>query len=160
MSLWDKFAEEMQDEYYPGSKQKRRESNEARQERETTERAEAKENEDWDAHPWRKHVKFPSGEHKELELFPVGALAKALHRDSVTIRAWIRKGWLPEARYKTPGMAGTRGNAGRRLWSRAQIEGIVNIAREEGLLNDSPKPPRIVTTRFTERVMASWKEWL
>jgi hypothetical protein len=148
----------IQDEYYPGSKQKRRESREAHQERVSEQRAEAKENAPWDARPWSKHVRFSDGREMDLEMFPIGALAKALHRDSVTLRAWIRKGWLPKAKYLTPPVAGTRGNAGRRLWSRAQVEGIVSIAQEEGLLNDSP--PRIQRTKFTERVMATWKEWL
>lgn len=159
MSLWDKFQEEMeQDEYYPGSKQKRRESQQMRRERVAEERAEAKDRESWDARPWRKHVRFSDGREVDLEMFPIGSLAKALHRDSVTLRAWIRKGWLPKAKYQTQPLVGTRGNAGRRLWSRAQIEGIMTIAKEEGLLNENP--PRIQRTRFTERVMAAWKEWL
>ena len=145
------------DEYYPGSRRKRRESRQARQERLIVERAEAKENESWDARPWKKHVKFKDGREADVELFPIGALAKSLHRDSVTVRAWIRKGWLPHAMFQTKPLAGTRGDAGRRLWSRAQIEGIAQIAKEEGLLNENP--PRIQRTKFTQRVMAAWKEW-
>ena len=149
---------EIQDEYYPGSKRKRRESTESRQERVAVEKAEAKDKESWDARPWRKHVRFSNGREVDLEMFPIGSLAKALHRDSVTVRAWIRKGWLPKAKYLTPPVAGTRGNAGRRLWSRAQIEGIAHIAEEEGLLHENP--PRIQRTKFTERVIAEWKGWL
>ena len=93
-----------------------------------------------------------------MDLFFIGALAKALNRDSVTMRAWIRKGWLPGAMYQTRPVEGSRGDAGRRLWTRAQIEGIAQIAKEEGLLNDNP--PRIQRTKFTRRVMAAWKEWL
>jgi hypothetical protein len=145
------------EEYYPGSKKKRRESREARQKRQSAERIEAKNRESWDARPWRKHVRL-DGREMDLDMFPIGSLAKALHRDSVTVRAWIRKGWLPKAKYTTPAIAGTRGNAGRRLWSRAQIEGIMTIAKEEGLLNENP--PRIQRTKFTQRVMASWKGWL
>lgn len=159
-SLFDRLRDDfsqLQDEYYPGSKRKRRESKEARQERRATERAEAKDNESWDAHPWRKHVRI-QGREIDLEMFPIGALAKALGRDSVTMRAWIRKGWLPKAQFQTHPLPGTRGDAGRRLWTRAQIEGIVAIAQEEGLLNEHP--PRIQQTRFTERVMAGWKGWL
>lgn len=149
------------DEYYPGSRRKRRESQEMKKGRLAEERAEAKANEDWDAHPWKNkpiHVKMTDGREADLEMFPIGSLAKALKRDSVTIRAWIRKGWLPRAKYQTPGLVGTPGDAGRRLWSRAQIEGIVKIAKEEGLLSDTP--PRLQRTKFTQRVMAAWKEWL
>jgi hypothetical protein len=149
--------DDLQDEYYPGSKQRRRESIEMRHEREAEERAEAKDNEAWDARPWLKHFKL-NGHELELEMFPIGSLAKALRRDSVTVRAWIRKGWLPKAQFQTKAVVGSRGNAGRRLWTRAQIEGIVRIAEEEGLLSDNP--PRIQRTRFTQRVMAAWKGWL
>jgi hypothetical protein len=148
---------ELQDEYYPGSKQRRRESRETRRERKAAEQAEAKDKEAWDARPWVKHFKL-SGRDVELEMFPIGSLAKALHRDSVTLRAWIRKGWLPKAQFQTKPVPGTRGDAGRRLWTRAQIEGITRIAKEEGLLKEHP--PRIQQTKFTERVMAEWKDWL
>lgn len=158
MTLPTQMFSGLQDEFYPGSRLKRRESREVRQERQAVERAEAKDKESWDARPWTKHVRLPDGRQIDLEMFPIGSLAKAMHRDSVTMRAWIRKGWLPKAKYMTPPLAGTRGNAGRRLWSRAQIEGIISIAEEEGLLNENP--PRIQRTKFTQRVMAAWKGWL
>lgn len=145
----------IQDEFYPGSKHRRRESRQARQARLTTEREEAKAGESWDAHPIKGKTAggVPLG-----DLFLIGALAKALGRDSNTLRAWIRKGWLPKAKYQTSPLPGTRGDASRRLWSRAQIEGIVQIAEEEGLLNDNPA--RIQRTKFTQRVRAEWKGWL
>jgi len=142
----------LQDEYYPGSKRKRRESLEMKHERQVEERRVAKEEETWDAHPVKTWVKgIP------IEMFRIGALAKALGRDSVTIRSWMRKGWLPRNAYQTAPVVGSRGDAGRRLWTRAQIEGIVAIAREEGLLAE--KPPRPVDTNFTARVVAAWRSW-
>jgi hypothetical protein len=149
---------DLQDEFYPGSKQRRRESREMRRERQAVERAETKENESWDARPWKKHVRLADGRELDLEMFPIRSLAKALGRESVTVRSWIRKGWLPKAKYQTKPLAGTRGDAGRRLWTRAQIEGIAAIAREEGLLKESP--PLMQQTRFTERVVAAWRDWL
>jgi hypothetical protein len=143
----------LQDEFYPGSKQKRRESPQMRHERQVEERRVAREDEPWDAHP----LKIPY-QGRVYEMFRIGSLAKALGRDSVTIRAWIRKGWLPRNSFQTPPVVGTRGNAGRRLWTRAQIEGIAQIAREEGLLNE--RPPRPVDTNFTRRVVAAWRTWL
>lgn len=144
----------LQDEYYPGSKRKRRDSDQMRRSRLKAERAEAKANESWDARP-KGWTNPHTGQN--LELFRIGALAKALHRDSVTIRRWIRLGFLPRAMYRTPELAGTRGDAGRRLWTRAQIEGIAKIAEEEGLLSDHP--PRLQYTNFTQRVVAAWREW-
>jgi hypothetical protein len=142
----------LQDEYYPGSKRKRRESQEMRHERRVEERRVAREDEPWDAHPLEVFIKGV-----RYEMFRVGALAKALGRDSVTMRAWIRKGWLPRNMYQTSPRYGTRGDAGLKLWTRAQIEGIVAIAQEEGLLQE--KPPRLVETNFTARVVAAWRSW-
>ena len=143
----------LQDEYYPGSKMKRRESQEMRRQRVQAEKAQTREEEDWDAHPVEVHVRGV-----KHEMFRVGALAKALGRDPVTIRAWMRKGWLPRNSYQTAPVVGSRGDAGRRLWTRRQIEGIVQVAKEEGLLDD--KPPRLVDTNFTTRVVAAWRSWL
>ena len=143
----------LQDEFYPGSKQKRRESKEMRHERVVEERRQAKEEESWDAHPIEVGVKGV-----KYEMFRVGALAKALGRDPVTIRAWMRKGWLPRNTYQTAPVVGSRGDAGRRLWTRRQIEGIVQVAKEEGLLD--PKPPYVTETNFTRRVVAAWRSWL
>lgn len=142
------------DEHYPGSKRKRRESIPMRRSRLRAEREEVRANESWDARPWLKHL--PDG--REVEMFPIGALAKALQRNSVTIRRWIRLGLLPRASYQTRPLAGTRGDAGRRLFTRRQIEGIAQVAKEEGLLGDNP--PRMQNTRFTQRVVAHWREWL
>lgn len=143
-------AFDLQDEFYPGSKMRRRESREERQKRVREERIERKLTEGWDANPRRYTIK---GETQEF--YPVGALAKALNRDSVTIRAWIRKGWLPKARYQTPKIYGSRGDAARRLWTRGQIEMIVRIAQEEGVLEG--KVDKMDSTKFVERVAAEFK---
>jgi hypothetical protein len=145
----------LQDEFYPGSKQRRRESQEMKHERLVEERRVAREDEPWDAHPVEVYI-GPT----RYEMFRIGALAKALERDSVTIRAWQRKGWLPRNSYQTNPVVGSRGNAGRRLFTRAQIEGIVTIAQEEGLLpvqRPTGVSPR--DTNFTARVIAAWRSW-
>jgi MerR HTH family regulatory protein len=96
---------------------------------------------------WAKHPKY-IGNHPE-PLYPIGALAKALGRDSNTMRAWITNGWLPEAQYrkKTPDVRGRR-----RYYTRSQIEGLVRIAGEEGLLNSRRRSPG--QTRFPQRARA------
>jgi hypothetical protein len=93
---------------------------------------------------WAKHAKY-IGNHPE-PLYPIGALAKALERDSNTMRAWITKGWLPAAQYrkKTSDV-----RARRRYYTRAQIEGLVQLAHEEGLLGTKRRNPG--STRFPER---------
>lgn len=142
----------LEDEYYPGSKLKRRESRQQKHERAVAARREVRESEDWDARPKRVTVRGI-----DMDMWPIGALGKALGRDPVTIRTWIRKGWLPKNGFQTQPVVGSRGDAGRRLWTRIQIEGIVRIAREEGLLEEHP--PRIQTTNFTRRVIEAWKTW-
>ena len=146
----------MQDEHYPGSAQKRRESPQIRHSRKLEERRETAASEAWDAHPTRRTV-IRNGLPVTIEFFYIGALAKALGRRSVTIRSWIRKGWLPNARYSTRPHQGTRGDAGLRLWTRTQIEGIVKIASEEGLLG--VWHPDVANTRFTERVFSAYRTW-
>lgn len=84
------------------------------------------------------------------EFFFTGAVAVALGRKPATIRLWERKGWIPPATYRTPAK-GTR--PGKRLYTRAQIEGMIEIAQDVGLL-DKGLPLQQVTHRvaiFAER---------
>jgi hypothetical protein len=87
----------------------------------------------WDRRPITKTVKGV-----KREFFLVGALAAALGRSTVTIRAWEAEGIIPKVRWRTkapvlkrsdrpplPGKAVT----GKRLYSREQIEATVAAAR-------------------------------
>lgn len=64
------------------------------------------------------------------KFYSIGALGIALKRKSNTLREWEAAGYLPEARWRTPGKQ-PHGSA--RLYSRKQVEGLVDIARDEGL---------------------------
>ena len=86
-----------------------------------------------------------------MEFFTIGQLAAALDRKPVTLRKWESAGILPAATFQAPNPKHDH-RARRRLYSRAQAEGIVQIAREEGLIDDEPK--RVGSTRFSERVHA------
>jgi hypothetical protein len=120
-------------ETYPGSRQKRRTV--------AAPAPVAEEDEDrWDAHPV-----FIDVDGKPVEFFKIGALAAALHRKPVTMRKWIETGVIPKERYRSSGV-GKQGS--RRLWTRLQIEGIVRIAREEGLFSGRS----VGSTEFTVRV--------
>lgn len=104
---------------------------------------------DWDAKP-RKYVVGGV----EMEFFTVGQLARALGRQPVTIRKWEREGVIPRSTYQSPGRDDDpRGR--RRLYSRKQVEGIVRIATEEGVLVSHQKP--IKDTQFTARVTDLFK---
>ncbi|MDX3260724.1 MerR family transcriptional regulator [Streptomyces sp. MI02-2A] len=104
---------------------------------------------DWDHKP-RKYVVAGS----ETEFFTVGQLAQALGRQPVTIRKWEREGVIPRSTFQSPGRDGdVRGR--RRLYTRAQVEGMVRIAAEEGVLVSHQKP--IKGTQFTPRVIDLFK---
>jgi hypothetical protein len=93
---------------------------------------------EWDARPLYYNV----GGVKQ-EFFIIGHLAKALGYSVQSIRLWESQGLLPPSPYRSPrtkGMvAGGRSNKGKRLWTRAQIEGIVRLAaKHKVILNKVP----------------------
>jgi hypothetical protein len=97
---------------------------------------------------------YPVGD-TEIELFSISQLAAALHRQPVTIRKWERDGVIPNATYVKPGADGDpRGR--RRLYSRAQVEAMVRIAHEEGLLTD--KHRQVTRTQFQAKVLNAFRE--
>lgn len=103
---------------------------------------------DWDDKP---RIYVVNGEKREF--FTVGHLAVALQRRPVTIRKWEKEGWVPKPTFRVPS-ADPRG--ARRLYTREQVEGMIRIAAEEGILLTHQKP--IQTTNFTARVIALFKE--
>lgn len=115
-------------DYYPGSKRKRREPDPVVEQR----KAAVAEIKTWDANPVTKHV--IGG--KQVELFPVGALAMALgNRPLVTIRLWERKGYIPRAPYRlSKSIVGGKEYQGRRYYTRALIESAVEEFDKRGLL--------------------------
>jgi len=135
------------DEYYPGSKKKRRPVNpEAK-------KPKAKEEGAWDSKPQVK--KLPNG--KVVELFSAGDFSLALGRPLVTIRLWERKGYIPRAPYrlKSPVVNGVK-KPGWRMYSRAIVEATVDAFKARGLLD----VPRIDWNRFPDlsiELMDSWK---
>lgn len=111
------------DDFYPGSKRKRKEPVKPAINPEP----------DWDAKPFIKTL--PNG--KDVELFALGALAAALGRPIITVRAWIKEGYLPASPYRLPTKKNKNGkdHLGRRLYSRQMIESAVEIFRKAGLLH-------------------------
>ena len=101
----------------------------------------------------RRWSAVPDGEggFQHAELFTIGAVARALHKSQGTIRRWIDEGVLPDSGLKTERIKGTLSDAGRRLWTAEQIETLVRIATEEGVIGpgrtrsmgDSPFPGRV-----------------
>jgi len=113
------------DQYYPGSKTKRKAI-------ETPVKQKPVHMEgSWDSRPF---IKLING--RERETFTLGALAAALERPVVTVRLWIRKGYIPQAPYRLPSKTLDDGRVqkGRRLYTRALIEATVSAFVERGLL--------------------------
>jgi hypothetical protein len=118
----DRLFEEL-DTYYPGSKRKRKEKVIKEADPEAA----------WDSKPIKK--KLPNG--NEVELFTIGAMANALGRPVITIRTWIKEGYLPASPYRLPAKKNKNGedHQGRRLYSRAMVEKTVSLFHSAGLLH-------------------------
>jgi hypothetical protein len=110
----------------------------------------------WDEHPQRKYLR---GE--EVEMFPVGALAAAVGVTPKAIYKWERLRILPPSRFRTQPPKQSpipeKTPAGRRLYTRAQIEAVIEAAHEACV-----SMPRQTGTRpdwklFTALVVRSWK---
>jgi len=104
-----------------------------------------KETEKWDDKPF---VFLVGG--KETEFFSIGQLGKALgNRSAVTLRKWEREGILPKSPYTKPS-DDPRGR--RRMYTRGMVEGLVKIAKEEGIwLPDKGK--RLSETMFQQKAV-------
>lgn len=112
---------------------------------ESIKREQEDESANWDLKPFIFTVKG-----KEMQFFPIGALALALGKRSPnTLRAWEKEGILPKSVYVKPSRD-PRGR--RRMYTRAMVEGLVKIAKEEGVwLPDKGK--KLSETRFTARAV-------
>lgn len=140
---WEEGFRDIAAEFYPGSSRERHVNRVQRPESD-------KDGTEWDRSP--RLLTIPGK--GEQEFFTIGALAEALGRRPPTLRAWEREGILPRASYRLPS-PDPRGV--RRLYSRAQVEGIVAIAYEEGLMNPNVQVT-LAKTAFTSKVLALFKE--
>lgn len=113
-------------DYYPFSKKKRREP---------TPKPEPKENESWESKSYKKTM--PNG--VDMEMYTLGSLAEALGRPIITIRAWMKAGYLPVSPYRLPARVDKHGHTrqGRRLYSKPMIEAAVEVFRSAGILETS-----------------------
>jgi hypothetical protein len=120
--LVDKMFADM-DEYYPGSKRKRRQS--------IAPEPVIRQTDGWDATSYKKVL---NGE--EVEMFTIGALAAALGRPIITIRQWIREGHIPQSPYRLPTKKDKHGveHKGRRLYTRSMIETAIDVFTRNGLM--------------------------
>lgn len=123
-------------EYYPGTRRRIVPAPE-----QTTAPAAAPDPDAWDAHPRVHQINGV-----EVSFYPIGALAKALHRKPVTIRMWEQTGVLPRSLFRS---RHDQGAGKARLYPRMLVEGLIEIAQDEGLFDGVP----IASTRFTARAV-------
>lgn len=92
-----------------------------------------------------------------VDFYTVGTLALALNRKTVTIRKWEQEGIIPKAQYIRPS-DDARGQ--RRLYTKDQIMGLRELARQEGILypSDGGKWSAVEQTKFRDRSAQLWKE--
>ncbi|WPH58220.1 hypothetical protein SEA_LUCKYSOCKE_135 [Streptomyces phage LuckySocke] len=108
------------------------------------------ESDQWDLKPYIFTVKG-----KEMQFFPIGALALALGgRSPNTLRAWEKEGILPKSVFVKPSKD-PRGR--RRMYTRAMVEGLVRIAKEEGIFWPD-KGKKLSDTVFTEKAVELFKQ--
>lgn len=132
------------DDFYPGSKRKRREHDPAVSVRWIEEDA-------WDAKPI---VKSYNG--VETEFFYPGALAKALGKTSVTIRLWERNSHIPKAPFRLPGyVRAGKEVPGKRVYTRELVEIAVEEFDKRGLLGAD----RVEWKKHRDLTIALYERW-
>ena len=134
------------EEYYPGSKRKRRAPDPNAKKREASTPG------TWESTPQVKTL--PNG--KVLELFSAGAMALALNRPLVTLRLWERKGYIPRAPYRLKSMMvnGVK-KPGWRMYSKAIVEATIESFQSRGLL----EAPRIDWNRHPDLSFELVEKW-
>ena len=136
----------------PGSKQKRRETNEVADKRRKKALGESN---GWDEAPIIKSLKGV-----ETEVFTISALALALEKEIVTIRLWEKKGYIPIAPYRLRSkvLDGKKVN-GNRVYTRELIEIAIEEFNARGLIGSA----RVEWGKhgdLTEALVRRWKESL
>lgn len=131
------------DQFYPGSRRKRRPEPEN-----STRRADAQ---SWDSKPL---VKMFNG--TPTEFFYTGDFAKALGKSPVTMRLWERKSYIPKSPYRLPSTLKKDGTSvpGKRVFTRPLIEAAVDEFGQRGLLGAARvewKHHRDLTIALVER---------
>ena len=110
-----------EEEFYPGSRRKRRER--------PTEAPVVSDD------LWREDFTTKTVGGQELRLYTIGAFAEALGVSVVTIRRWTKRGHIPQAPYRLPSTMKVQGEtvAGRRLYTAEVIDATVAIFRKHGV---------------------------
>jgi len=93
----------------------------------------------------RKPLRMRNARNEVVLAFYIGELAARLQKSASTLRRWQRLGLLPP----TPLLHDVKGGSPRRLYTQQMIDGIAEIAEEEGLIGR--RPARMADTAFRAR---------
>lgn len=131
------------DKYYPGSRRKRKEAPEPKP-KDTS----------WESGFFTKVL--PNG--RQVQMYTLGSVAKALNRSTKTLRAWIEQGKLPASPYRMPDTTGVNGQvyAGRRLYSKAMVEALVDIFSRYRL-SDVDRVEWTTHRNLTKEIAEAWE---
>lgn len=142
----DKLFAEL-DSFYPGSKKKRRADTESTKTQKTLVES------SWDSRPYKKSIHG-----NEVEMFTIGALAKALGKSEISVRLWQRKGYIPDAPYRLPSTTvGDSTIKGRRLYTRAMVEAAISAFSMRNLL-EAPRIEWSEHSDLSQEIQLAWKE--
>lgn len=132
------------DKFYPGSKRKRREPVAPKAPVVTS----------WEDTYFEKTL--PNG--RQLQMYTLGSLAKALGRSTKTMRQWLDKGILPSSPYRLPSKQGANGKeyAGRRLYSKEMVEAAVVIFTNAGLM-DTDRVDWSIHRSLVDKIAEAWE---
>jgi hypothetical protein len=86
---------------------------------------------------------------KNIELYPIGALGYTLGRQGQTIKKWEKDGIIPPAL--------VRSTAGRRLYTKAQIDAIAEVVTRFNIRQGSHIPDEFKDAVYTAFQNASRK---
>jgi hypothetical protein len=110
-----------EEQFYPGSKKKRREK---------------KPTIEFVPEEWRDNYVTKWLKGKETRMYPVGALATALGVSVQTVRRWSTQGKIPQAPFRLAAnmMIDGRKVPGRRYYTQPLIEAVVDVFTERGII--------------------------
>ena len=132
------------DDFYPGSKRKRREPAPAKVVHEV----------DWESNYFEKYL--PNGE--KVQMYTLGSVALAINRSVKTLRAWMDHGKFPTSPYRLPSKTGKNGEeyAGRRLYTKPMVEAVVEIFAKAGLL-ENDRVDWVVHRNLGDKIAEAWE---
>lgn len=131
------------DEFYPGSKRKRKEPV----------KQEAPVVTNWEDDFFLKYL--PNGQ--QVKMYTLGSVAKALNRSVQSLRYWIDEGHIPAPPYRLPSVKGKNGKeyAGRKLYSKRMVEALVEIFKSAGLLGVA-RVDWVLHRNLSDKITESW----